>query len=264
MKGKSYVAWARVSSVRQKDEGWSLEQQQERLTEHAARLGGQIIKLYVVAETASKHHERRTFKEMLAFAREHSKTIAGVLVMKIDRAARNMRDFVALESLEEDYGVPLISVTQPTENTPSGRMMRRTFATFATFFTEQLSVDVAAALKRRAESGLFPSKAPYGYRNYQDDLSGRRLVKVDEHDANAVRRIFTLYAHYPYTLDTLREQLVREGVVYRSHQPTFTRSKADQVKLIGNSVPPAFARAIVKANVVDLGLLDEAREAVSA
>ena len=32
-------------------------------------------------------------------------------------------------------------------------------------------------------------------------------------------------------------------------------SKADQVKLIGNAVPPAFARAIVKANVVDQGVL---------
>jgi DNA (cytosine-5)-methyltransferase 1 len=37
-------------------------------------------------------------------------------------------------------------------------------------------------------------------------------------------------------------------------------SKADQVKLIGNSVPPVFPRAIVKANVVDMGLLDDAPE----
>ncbi len=32
-------------------------------------------------------------------------------------------------------------------------------------------------------------------------------------------------------------------------------SKADQVKLIGNSVPPAFAKAITKANIIDAGLL---------
>jgi DNA (cytosine-5)-methyltransferase 1 len=41
-------------------------------------------------------------------------------------------------------------------------------------------------------------------------------------------------------------------------------SKADQVKLIGNSVPPQLARAIAKANVVDLGVLRDSREAVSA
>lgn len=41
-------------------------------------------------------------------------------------------------------------------------------------------------------------------------------------------------------------------------------SKANQVKLIGNSVPPQFAHAIAKANVVDAGVMDETREAVSA
>jgi DNA (cytosine-5)-methyltransferase 1 len=41
-------------------------------------------------------------------------------------------------------------------------------------------------------------------------------------------------------------------------------SRADQVKLIGNSVPPDFAHAIVKANVVDMGVLDDVREAVAS
>lgn len=36
------------------------------------------------------------------------------------------------------------------------------------------------------------------------------------------------------------------------------------VTLIGNSVPPAFARAIVKANIVDQNVLDDARSAVVA
>src|SRR4051812_35693596 len=220
---KNFIGWARVSSVRQKDEGWSLEQQEERLREFAARNGGEILKLYVVAETASKHQERRTFNEMMAFARQHSKRIAGVLVMKIDRAARNMRDFVALESLEEDHGVRLISVTQPTENTPSGRMMRRTFATFATFFTEQLSVDVKQAMRRRAEAGLFVTLAPFGYRNVRDPHTKRRVVEVDRIEAAKVRRVFHLYAYHNHTLDSLREQLRREEVTYKVGQPLFAR-----------------------------------------
>ena len=84
---KQFIAWARVSSARQKEEGWSLDTQQEKLAEYAARQGGQIVKLYVVTETASPHQERRTFNEMLAYARQHATSIAGVLVMKIDRAA---------------------------------------------------------------------------------------------------------------------------------------------------------------------------------
>jgi site-specific DNA recombinase len=221
---KQFIAWARVSSARQKEEGWSLEHQEERLRDYAARCGGNIVKLYVVAETASKHHERQTFQEMLQFARHNSKRIDGLLVMKIDRAARNMRDFVALEQLEEDHGVKLISITQPTENTPSGKMMRRTFATFATFFTEQLSVDVKAAMKRRAEAGLFVTLAPYGYRNVRG-TDNRRVVEVDASEAAKVRRLFQLYAYENHTLDSLKRALVIEGISYKPERPAWTRSK---------------------------------------
>jgi hypothetical protein len=47
-----------------------------------------------------------------------------------------------LERLESEYDLPLISVSQPTENTRAGRMMRRTLANMANFYTEQQSVDV--------------------------------------------------------------------------------------------------------------------------
>jgi DNA invertase Pin-like site-specific DNA recombinase len=67
----------------------------------------------------------------LAYAAE----LAGMLFFKVDRAARNLFDYVELERLEADYGIEVIYVTQPTENTPAGRMMRRTLANMASFYT---------------------------------------------------------------------------------------------------------------------------------
>jgi hypothetical protein len=64
----------------------------------------------------------------------------------VDRAARNLFDHVELERLESEYDLPLISVSQPTENTRAGRMMRRTLANMANFYTEQQSVDVREGL----------------------------------------------------------------------------------------------------------------------
>ena len=51
---KQFVAWASVSSARQKKEGFSLEDQEQRLNDFATRLGGNVIKLFKIAETASK------------------------------------------------------------------------------------------------------------------------------------------------------------------------------------------------------------------
>ena len=80
-------------------------------------------------------------------------------------------------SLESVHGVPLVAVSQPTENTPAGRMHRRVLASMASFYTEQQSLDVTEGLARRAQSGLFVGMTPYGYRNERVD--GRSIVKLD-------------------------------------------------------------------------------------
>ncbi len=122
-----------------------------------------------------------TFKEMLTFAKKHAGSLDGLLFYKVDRAARNLFDYVELERFEEEFGVPVVYVSQPTENTPAGRMQRRILANLASFYTEQQSVDVREGLGRRVQSGLFVGKAPYGYRNIRID--GRSLIEVDPENA---------------------------------------------------------------------------------
>ena len=104
---KRYVALARVSSREQEREGFSLEVQESALQGFATRMGGTIEKLYRLAETASKRDERKAFHELLAFVQEHAAELDGVLFYKVDRAARNLFDYVELERLEADYGVPV-------------------------------------------------------------------------------------------------------------------------------------------------------------
>ena len=220
---KQYLALARVSSREQEREGFSLEVQEDALRRYAEQHDGRILKLYRIAETASKRDERKAFKELVAFAKEHAGRLDGMLFFKVDRAARNLFDYVELERLEVDHNVPAIYVSQPTENTPAGHMMRRTLANMAAFYTEQQSIDVRDGHARRIQNGLFVGKAPYGYRNVRKD--GRGLIEVDPVKAPKVRRIFELYAYESHTLDSLLEQLAREGIVYTDASPRFLRSK---------------------------------------
>ena len=226
---KKYVALARVSSREQEREGFSLDVQEEALNRYAQRQGGQIVQLYRIAETASKHAERKTFKEMLAYAKKHAPELAGLLFYKVDRAARNIFDYVELERLELDQGVPVIYVAQPTENTPAGRMQRRILSNMASFYTEQQSLDVREGLARRVQSGLFVSKAPYGYKNVRID--GRSIIQVHPEEAENVRRIFELYAYHNHTLDSLGKVLADEGRAYLESQSQFTRSKLYSILL---------------------------------
>jgi site-specific DNA recombinase len=220
---KRFIALARVSSREQEREGFSLDVQVDALGLYASRQGGEIVKLWRIAVTASKKDERKTFKDLVAYAKQHAADLDGILFYKIDRAARNLFDYVELERIESEYNVPFFSVTQPTENTPAGRMQRRMLASMASFYTEQQSLDVREGVKRRVESGLFPQKAPFGYRNVRVDKRG--LVEVDPVNSLKVRRIFELYAYHHLTLDSMVQRLADEGITYTASCPRFGRSK---------------------------------------
>ncbi len=220
---KRFVALARVSSREQEREGFSLDVQEDALRAYAQRVGGEIVRFFRIAETASKNDERKTFKELLAYAKANSHRLDGLLFYKVDRAARNLFDYVELERLESESGIQFISVSQPTENTPAGRMQRRMLASMASFYTEQQSLDVREGLARRVKNGLFVSKPPFGYRNVR--INGRSIVEIHPENAAVVRRAFELYAHYNHTLDTLSDALVAEGLHFSHTTPRFTRSK---------------------------------------
>ena len=157
---KRFVALARVSSREQQREGFSLDVQEEALRHYAERHDGEIVQLFRIAETASKRDERKTFRSLLEYAKKNASKLDGLLFYKVDRAARNLFDYVELERLESEYGLQFISVSQPTENTPAGRMQRRMLASMASFYTEQQSLDVKDGLAKRVNMACSWARPP--------------------------------------------------------------------------------------------------------
>ncbi len=224
---KQFVALARVSSREQEREGFSLDIQEDALKRYAEAHGGTILKLFRIAETASKTDERKTFRELIAYAKKYCLELDGLLVYKVDRAARNLFDFVEIERLESEYEVPFICVSQPTESNPAGRMMRRTLANMASFYTEQQSVDVSEGLARRVKEGWFVGLAPYGYRNQRKE--GRSVVVLDPIPAENVKRIYHLYAYGNLTLDGVTDKVNAEGRCWRKGTEKFPRSSIHNI-----------------------------------
>ena len=101
---KNYLALARVSSEEQ-EHGFSLDIQEDALREWAAKNNANIAKMYRVAETAHKSEKRKTFHEMIAHARKNKSDVDGLLFYKVDRAARNLKDWTDLVELRDKYGI---------------------------------------------------------------------------------------------------------------------------------------------------------------
>ena len=90
---KKFVALARVSSREQEKEGFSLEVQEDGLQRGAKQRGGKIVRMFRIAETATKPLERQTFKELLSYCKQNAAQLDGVLFYTVDRAARTKRTF---------------------------------------------------------------------------------------------------------------------------------------------------------------------------
>lgn len=217
---KKYIGLARVSSREQEREGFSLDTQEAEIRQHVGvKLGGELVKLWRIAETATRSVERKTFHEMIAYAKAHAHQLAGVVFAKLDRACRNPKDYATLELLETDYKIRLISVNQTFEDNPTGRLGRRIQANFNAYQTEQMSVDIRKGHARRAENGLPHGRVPFGYQLVR--RNGRSGVEVHAENSKKIRRVFHLYAYSNLSLDGVRAKLKEEGVTFSEKQPTW-------------------------------------------
>ena len=88
------VAYARVSTKDQERTGHTLPMQSKNMLEYAQKKGLQIVKDFVVAESASKR-DRTYYQEMWGYLGQHPE-IKHIIFEEIDRFTRNDNDKVDL------------------------------------------------------------------------------------------------------------------------------------------------------------------------
>jgi site-specific DNA recombinase len=133
-----------------------------------------------------------------------------IVVYKIDRLTRSLRDFVKLVQLLDRHHVSFVSVTQPFNTATSlGRMLLNVLLSFAEYERELDSeriYDKIAASKRKGVWVGGPIALGYETHN------GKVLINKDE--ARQVRMIFNKYLELG-TLQSLLEYLAGRGTMAR-------------------------------------------------
>lgn len=213
--------YTRVSTTQQVD-GISLQLQEERLRAYATAQGWEVVEVYEDAGLSGASSDRPEYQRMMADAK--ARRIDVILVYKLDRLTRSVRDFHELADLLDSYGVGLVSVTQNIDtSSPTGRLLRNILVDFANFERELIAERSTDAKRRKAAGGQYLGwRPPYGYRKV-GERSNARLEIVPE-EAEVVRRIYRLYLTGEYGVIPIARQVglstsrVREILV----NPTYT------------------------------------------
>src|SRR6266404_8547057 len=201
-------SYARVSSREQEREGYSIPAHRKLLDEYGRTRGFSIKREFVDIESA-KNPGRKEFTKMLRLL-ETDSACRIVLVEKTDRLYRNRVDALAFETLIEKRGIEIHLVKEGRvigkESRSQDKFMHDIHVAVAKHYVENLKEEVKKGMREKAEEGIYPGRAPIGYRNN----SLTRSIDVDPERAPMVKRIFELYASGEHSLITLRRTVLNE------------------------------------------------------
>ena len=199
------VLYARVSSAEQEREGFSIPAQQRLLREYAAKNDLVIAEEFVDVETA-KQAGRTNFTKMLAFLAEMP-SINSVLVEKTDRLYRNFRDYVTIDDLDLEIHLVKEGEVLNRESRSHQKFIHGIKVLMAKNYIDNLSEETRKGMAEKAQSGVFPHRAPVGYKN---DTTNRTIVQ-DPERAPYVRQLFEWYASGRFSVEELHQRCVNDG-----------------------------------------------------
>ncbi|MEW8521627.1 MAG: recombinase family protein [Candidatus Thiodiazotropha endolucinida] len=201
--------YTRVSTTKQGTQGVSLQEQKAAIERYAHAQGLTILEWFTEQQTAAKRG-RPVFSRMLALLRAGKAD--GVVIHKIDRSARNLKDWADLGELI-DSGIKVHFAHETLDlHSRGGRLSADIQAVIAADYIRNLREETRKGFYGRLKQGLYPLPAPVGYL----DRGKGQPKEVDPDKAPLVKQVFLLYATGKHSFVTLVHETKRLGLYSRT------------------------------------------------
>lgn len=209
MKRPVALIYVRVSTEEQ-TQNLSLSTQEKHCREFCARNAWDVDEVFIEAGESAKTANRTQLNRMIEHCRKNKGAVAVVVVYSVNRFARNSFDHQTVRAILSKYGVILRSVTEPIDDTSTGKLTENMLAAIAQFDNDVRSERTVAGMTAAAEQGRWTHKPPIGYR-FEGHRSTSRLV-IDEERAPFIKRAFDLFATGIHTTTEVLAIVTREGL----------------------------------------------------
>lgn len=211
-KGCVRVAIYTRRSTDEENQPFTLEVQESKLDSYVASQDGWAIVARFSDDVSGAKIDRRGLGLALAAARAGEFDV--LLVYRVDRFSRRIRDLVILLDELDTSGVVFRSATEPFDTaTPVGRMLVHMLGVFAEFERDVIIDRVVSGMEKKASKGHWTlGVPPYGYA--VDPATGH-LRPVPE-ESTVVKVIFELYTVRKMGTRAVANELTQRGYRRRS------------------------------------------------
>jgi DNA invertase Pin-like site-specific DNA recombinase len=179
---RTAVVYTRVSSEDQV-KGTSLATQAQACRAWCSANAYRVAAEFTDAGESARTAQRPQFLAALEWASRHRPD--AFVVLRMDRFARNATDHAVCASRLAGYGTRLVSVQEPTEDDPAGRLLTTLLAGIAQFDNEVRADRAKRAMQDVVKRGGWVWQPPYGYAAARD---GRLPILIPHPERGPVVR----------------------------------------------------------------------------
>jgi len=216
------AGYARVSTDRQADEGYSISIQVERIQSYIRATHGPDVRIemYIDDGYSGGSIDRPAMNRLISDV-EHNK-VGKIVVVKLDRLSRSQKDTIHLmEDVFIAHNTGFISINESFDTSNAfGRAIVGILAVFAQLERENIFERTRSGMKKRVEEGFWMGggRIPFGY-----DYDSSKGILVPNSDADTVRKIYDLYLkgyscqHIANVLNLKYDRLVQQILLRKSN-----------------------------------------------
>ncbi|MBI1753591.1 MAG: recombinase family protein [Acidobacteria bacterium] len=157
------VGYVRVSTERQADKGLSLDAQAERIRAMAVVHDAELVEVVVDGGESAKDLRRPGMQRLLALV--DSQQVQAVIVARLDRLTRSVKDLGHLLERLEKRGVALISVAESLDTaSAAGRLVITIMTAVSQWEREAIGERTREVMRHKKTNGERVGNIAYGFR----------------------------------------------------------------------------------------------------
>ena len=199
------IGYIRVSTEEQAREGISLENQREKVIAYCQLNDLNLVEIIEDAGLSAKNLNREGMQELMSKTKHRE--IDSVIVYKLDRLSRSVRDTITLIEMFEKNKIAFHSIVDHIDTkTATGRFFLNIMASLAQMERELIGERTKDALQLKFQKGERVGHTPFGYDLAEDKVNLIQNIREQE----AVRLIVDLRGQ-GYTYRHICSELENRG-----------------------------------------------------
>jgi DNA invertase Pin-like site-specific DNA recombinase len=164
------IGYVRVSTDKQADGGVSLEAQAEKIRAMAVVQGAELLEVVVDAGESAKSLDRPGMQRLLALV--DARKLDAVIISKLDRFTRSVKDLAELLERLERRSVALVSVADSLDtHTAAGRLVLNIMVSVSQWEREAIGERTRDAMQHKRSKGERVGNIPFGFQVAADGVT---------------------------------------------------------------------------------------------